>query len=105
MTEPIPLRVFDRFDRCLNFLDLIVRQISSLREATGAPVRLLLMNSFSSSDDTLEHLAKNAPEGLREASEVELMQNQVPKIDAAKIGLSYSQVLALMARFDEALEG
>ncbi|MFC7337221.1 UTP--glucose-1-phosphate uridylyltransferase [Haloferula chungangensis] len=69
----------------VNFLDLIVRQISSLRESTGAPVRLLLMNSFSSSDDTLGHLAKSAPEGLREASEVELMQNQVPKIDAATL--------------------
>lgn len=69
----------------VNFLDLIVRQISSLRESTGAPVRLLLMNSFSSSDDTLGHLAKHAPEGLRKASEVELMQNQVPKIDAATL--------------------
>ncbi|MGB6219415.1 UTP--glucose-1-phosphate uridylyltransferase [Haloferula sp.] len=66
----------------VTFLDLIVRQISSLRESTGAPVRLLLMNSFSSSADTLGHLVEHAPEGLREASEVELMQNQVPKIDA-----------------------
>ena len=69
----------------VNFLDLIVRQVSSLRKSTGAPVRLLLMNSFSSSDDTLGHLAKAAPEGLREASEVELMQNQAPKIDAATL--------------------
>ncbi|MEP4076899.1 UTP--glucose-1-phosphate uridylyltransferase [Haloferula sp.] len=69
----------------MTFLDLIVRQISSLREATGAPVRLLLMNSFSSSADTLGYLADNAPEGLREASDVELMQNQVPKIDAATL--------------------
>ena len=67
------------------FLDLIVRQIQSLRESTGAPVRLLLMNSFSSSSDTLGHLAEHAPDGLREASEVELMQNQVPKIDAATL--------------------
>ncbi|MGE9270186.1 MAG: UTP--glucose-1-phosphate uridylyltransferase [Verrucomicrobiales bacterium] len=64
------------------FLDLIVRQIQSLRATTGAPVRMLLMNSFSSSEDTLGYLANRAPEGLREAAEVELMQNQVPKIDA-----------------------
>lgn len=68
-----------------SFLDLIVSQIQSLREATGSPVRLLFMNSFSSSEDTLGHLAKNAPEGLLEASEVELMQNQVPKVDASTL--------------------
>lgn len=69
----------------VTFLDLIVRQVSALREKTGAPVRLLLMNSFSSSADTLGHLAAHAPEGLRGADEVELMQNQVPKIDAGSM--------------------
>lgn len=69
----------------LTFLDLIVRQVRSLRERTGSPVRLLLMNSFSTSEGTLEHLAAHAPEGLRESSEVELMQNQVPKIDAGTL--------------------
>lgn len=69
----------------VSFLDLIVRQVQSLRESTGAPVRLLFMNSFSSSADTLGHLAEKAPKGLREASEVELMQNQVPKINAATL--------------------
>jgi len=66
----------------VTFLDLIVRQVASLREATGSPVRLLLMNSFSTSEGTMAHLARNAPEGLREPERVELMQNQVPKIDA-----------------------
>jgi UDP-N-acetylglucosamine pyrophosphorylase len=70
----------------LTFLDLIVRQVSVLRERTGAPVRLLLMNSFATSDDTLGHLEGHAPEGLRGAGEVELMQNQVPKIDAETLG-------------------
>lgn len=69
----------------VSFLDLIVRQVSKLRELSGASVRLLLMNSFSTSDDTLGHLAAAAPQGLRERSEVELMQNQVPKIDAATL--------------------
>ena len=35
------------------FLDLIVRQVKHLRSISGTPVRLLLMNSFSTSADTL----------------------------------------------------
>lgn len=66
----------------VNFLDLMVRQILDLRKNTGTPVRLLLMNSFSTSKDTLGHLQKYSGDGLSAASEVELMQNQIPKIDA-----------------------
>ncbi len=69
----------------VNFLDLMVRQILDLRETSGAPVRLLLMNSFSTSEDTLAHLEKYRAAGLADASEVELMQNQIPKIDAATL--------------------
>ena len=69
----------------VNFLDLIVRQVVNLREASGSKVRLLLMNSFSTSDDTLDYLKKHAAGGFAEASEVELMQNQVPKIDEATL--------------------
>lgn len=66
----------------VNFLDLMVRQILDLRKRSGTDVRLLLMNSFSTSAETLEHLTKYESQGLSEASEVELMQNQIPKIDA-----------------------
>lgn len=69
----------------VNFLDLMVRQILDLRETTGAHVRLLLMNSFSTSADTLGHLERYRGNGLADASEVELMQNQIPKIDAATL--------------------
>ncbi len=69
----------------VNFLDLMVRQILDLRQSSGAPVRLLLMNSFSTSGETLEHLGRYCDEGLAQASEVELMQNQIPKIDAATL--------------------
>lgn len=65
----------------LTFLDIIMKQVLHLREATGARVRFLLMNSFSTSEDTLGHLAEYAEHGLASAEEVELMQNQVPKID------------------------
>jgi UDP-N-acetylglucosamine pyrophosphorylase len=67
------------------FLDLIVRQIAALRQASGSKVRLLLMNSFSTSGDTLDYLKRHADGGFAEASEVELMQNQVPKIDEATL--------------------
>ncbi len=67
----------------LTFLDLIGRQLLHFRETTGANPRFLLMNSFSTSDDTLAWLAKH-PE-LGKPSEVELMQNKVPKVDAASL--------------------
>lgn len=63
------------------FLDVIVDQISYLRESTGAQVKFLLMNSFSTSEDTLEHLSQYADRGLAAKEEVELHQNQIPKID------------------------
>ena len=66
----------------VTFLDLIVRQILDLRTRSGTSVRLLLMNSFSTSRETLGHLELYRSEGLAEAAEVELMQNQIPKIDA-----------------------
>ncbi|MEO0016832.1 MAG: hypothetical protein RLZZ522_115 [Verrucomicrobiota bacterium] len=69
----------------VNFLDLMVRQTLALRGATGARVRLLLMNSFSTSGATLAHLERYAADGLATAGEVELMQNQIPKIDAATL--------------------
>ena len=69
----------------VNFLDLMVRQILDLRKTSGTDVRLLLMNSFSTSSETLGHLKNYQSQGLAEAAEVELMQNQIPKIDAATL--------------------
>jgi len=67
----------------ITFLDLMARQILDLRRACGMPVRLLLMNSFSTSADTLAHLQRYRAEGLADPAEVEFMQNRIPKIDAA----------------------
>jgi len=64
------------------FLDLIAGQIIHLREDTGSQVRCLFMNSFSTSDDTLAYLSKYADAGLGDASEIEMVQSQVPKVDA-----------------------
>ncbi|MEI6675161.1 MAG: UTP--glucose-1-phosphate uridylyltransferase [Verrucomicrobiota bacterium] len=81
----------------VNFLDLMVRQILDLRQRSGSKVRLLLMNSFSTSRDTLHHLARYAGGAdilpaahhptawLADPAEVELLQNQIPKIDAATL--------------------
>ena len=64
----------------VTFLDLIVRQVISLRERAGYPVNLLLMNSFSTSADTMAHLARYAEEGFADAQSVEMIQNRVPKL-------------------------
>jgi UDP-N-acetylglucosamine pyrophosphorylase len=64
----------------LTFLDFIIKQILHLREKFRTPLRLVLMNSFSTSDDTLEFL-KKYPE-LGDPGSLELMQGQAPKVDA-----------------------
>ncbi len=63
----------------VTFLDLMVNQVTHLRDA-GPGIRLLLMNSFSTSEDTLRHLQRHP--AFASADEVELMQNRIPKIDA-----------------------
>ncbi len=64
----------------VTFLDLIVRQVQSLRARAQYPVNLLLMNSFSTSADTLAHLACYEAEGFADADKVEMLQNRVPKL-------------------------
>jgi UDP-N-acetylglucosamine pyrophosphorylase len=67
----------------LTFLDLFAKQILHARQRHGVALRCLLMNSFSTSPDTQEFL-----KGYRELGEpesLELMQNQVPKVDAATL--------------------
>ncbi|MBR2145699.1 MAG: UTP--glucose-1-phosphate uridylyltransferase [Akkermansia sp.] len=62
----------------VTFLDTIVRQVKSLRERAQYPVNLLLMNSFSTSADTMAHLAQYAD--FADAAQVEMLQNRVPKL-------------------------
>ncbi len=64
----------------LTFLDLIVRQVQSLGEHAGCSARLLLMNSFSTSADTMAYLQKYADSGFGEAFNIEMLQNRVPKL-------------------------
>ncbi|MDB6020322.1 MAG: phosphoglucomutase [Pedosphaera sp.] len=64
----------------LTFLDFIAKQILYLRQKHSSPLRFLLMNSFSTSRDTLDFLKKYPAIG--ETSRLELMQSAVPKVDA-----------------------
>src|SRR5258708_3393186 len=64
----------------LTFLDFIARQVLFLRKQHNSPLRFLLMNSFSTSRDTLQFL-KKYPD-LGDAAQLELMQSAVPKVDA-----------------------
>ncbi len=62
------------------FIDLIARQVLGLRSTTGGDVpAFMLMNSFSTSADTVDHLAKRFPE-LGGPERWELMQNKAPKV-------------------------
>ena len=63
------------------FLDLIAQQIAHLRQESGAQVRFLLMNSFSTSEDSLAALQGGPLDG----EEIEMLQNKVPKITASSL--------------------
>ena len=65
-----------RGDDC--FLDLIARQVLHLREIHGPGLRFLLMDSFSTSEDTRLFLQRYPDFGDPESWE--LMQNQAPKL-------------------------
>jgi len=63
----------------VTFLDLMGRQILSLRKETGGEVKFLLMNSQATSGDTKGYLKSSVPE-LGDPNELELLQNWVPKL-------------------------
>ena len=64
------------------FLDLIAEQIKYTRARHGSNVRFILMNSFSTSDDTKAFLQQRHPDLMAER-DVELLQNSSCKVDAA----------------------
>jgi len=67
------------------FLDLIAKQVLRLRGQTGGEVPIfMLMNSFSTSEDTAAHLAARFPQ-LGGTETWELMQNKVPKVLASSL--------------------
>jgi UTP--glucose-1-phosphate uridylyltransferase len=62
----------------LSFLDVIARQVLALRRRHDAPVPLVLMNSFSTREDSLEALGRY-PE-LESGIPLDFVQNKEPKV-------------------------
>ncbi|SDS52943.1 UTP--glucose-1-phosphate uridylyltransferase [Paraoerskovia marina] len=67
--------------RSLSFLDVIVGQVRAARRATGAPLPLVVMNSFSTQDDTLEALGR-FPDLRVDGLPLDFLQNREPKLTA-----------------------
>jgi phosphoglucomutase len=66
------------------FLDLTAKQVIQMRKDYGSKVKFMLMNSFATSKDTLDFLQAKYP-ALASEDGLEMMQNKVPKIDAATL--------------------
>ena len=60
----------------LTFLDVIANQVKHQRAVFAAPFKFILMNSFSTNEDSLRHLEKSHPDLAAEEGLV-LMQNKV----------------------------
>jgi UTP--glucose-1-phosphate uridylyltransferase/phosphoglucomutase len=66
------------------FLDLIALQVKHQRQAFGSQVAFVLMNSFSTTEDTKAFLAAAHADLLAEPH-IELLQNKSPKVDKATL--------------------
>merc|ERR1719420_515013 len=63
------------------FLDLIAKQVTSMRSEFKTDVAFMLMNSFSTSADTLQALSKYPQLGT--GDDLEFVQNKAPKVTAS----------------------
>lgn len=79
------------------FLDLTAKQIIEMRKEFGMKVKFMLMNSFSTSKDTLDFFAKKYP-GLAAEEGLEMMQNKVPKLDAETLEVGDQRTATLARR-------
>lgn len=66
------------------FLDLTAKQVIQMREDYGSKVKFMLMNSFSTSADTMEFFNTKYP-SLAGEDGLEMLQNKVPKLDATTL--------------------
>jgi UTP--glucose-1-phosphate uridylyltransferase len=67
----------------LTFLDIIVRQVLGLRERTGARLPLVLMNSFSTREASLDALDRY--DEIAADVPLDFLQNKVPKLLADEL--------------------
>jgi len=63
----------------LNFLDIIVRQILTIRAQKGFDLHLTFMNSYNTHDDTIRFLQKY-PDLAKEDIPLDFIQNKYPRI-------------------------
>lgn len=63
------------------FLDFTAKQVMKMRKDFGFNVKFMLMNSFSTSADTLAFFEEKYPTLAKEEG-LEMIQNKVPKLDA-----------------------
>jgi len=66
-----------------SFLDLIAKQVASMKKEFKTNLKFMLMNSFATSADTLEALSKY--EDLGTGSDLEFVQNKAPKVAASDL--------------------
>ncbi len=66
----------------LTFLDIIVKQIAFLRRKCRARLPLLLMNSFSTEEDSLAALRNKHPLFANDSLPLSFVQHRVPKLNA-----------------------
>mmetsp|Transcript_43995 Transcript_43995/g.79072 ORF Transcript_43995/g.79072 Transcript_43995/m.79072 type:complete len:957 (-) Transcript_43995:117-2987(-) len=64
-----------------SFLDLIAKQVDSMKKEFRTDLKFMLMNSFSTSKDTLDALRKYKDLGT--GSDLEFVQNKAPKVTAS----------------------
>merc|ERR1719454_2104534 len=63
-----------------SFLDLIAKQVDSMKKEFKTDLKFMLMNSFSTSKDTSAALAQYKDLGT--GSDLEFVQNKAPKVTA-----------------------
>jgi UTP--glucose-1-phosphate uridylyltransferase len=63
----------------LNFLDIIARQVLTLRAHYGTDLHLLFMDSYNTQADTLKYLEKY-PDLVRAGMPLDFLQNKYPRI-------------------------
>jgi len=66
-----------------SFLDLIAKQVASMKKDFKTDMKFMLMNSFSTSEDTRQALSKYKDLGT--GSDLEFVQNKAPKVTAADL--------------------
>jgi UTP--glucose-1-phosphate uridylyltransferase len=79
------------------FLDLTAKQVIQMRKDYGLKVKFMLMNSFSTSADTLAFFQEKYP-ALAGEEGLEMLQNKIPKIRADNYEVSYRIFLHLNPR-------